>query len=134
MTDPEKRLQIRTSESDWLARLANAYKAESPAVLLDDASLGVNPEKETIFGMAIHAKTGIKQIYAVLSALGVGAIGAGMIIACFLDPEPTSKLAAVIATGAILVGTGGLSAIWIIADKKPPSVRLGSSGFEISWN
>ena len=37
------------------------------------------------------------------------------------------------AADIVLVATGGASAVWILADRKPPTVKAGPKGFEISW-
>jgi len=56
-----------------------------------------------------------------------------MVLIAFYDPEPTSKLALLIGSGVLLALTGGLSAIYILTKKKPPNIKVGKNGFEISW-
>jgi hypothetical protein len=59
--------------------------------------------------------------------------GAYLPIMAILDPEPFSRIAAALGTGAALILGGGFSAIRILAGHKPPTVKIGSKGFEISF-
>lgn len=137
---PRKRVRsksriIRTSSSRWLPHLAKAYKGHQPVSLVDDAGAGINPAKDTLFEMGRKAELTSKEALAVAVAVGMGALGAGMIVLAFLDPEPTSKLAILLAGGAVLIGTGGFAAIQILVDLKPPTVKRKKDGsFEISWD
>jgi hypothetical protein len=125
--------RVRTSQPKWFSELATAYKQRVSTLLIDDASLGIDPLNETLFMMAVRAKLGVSDITAACIALGMAAVGIAIIIAAFIDPEPTSKLSLLIAGGLVLILTGGGAAIQILVKTKPPSVRVGLKGFEINW-
>ena len=65
--------------------------------------------------------------------MGVSAAGMVMIVLAFLDPEPTSKLGLLIAGGTVALTSGGFMAVRILTKHKPPKVKVGPQGFEISW-
>jgi hypothetical protein len=129
----EEPLYLSTMDPHWFSKLAKAYKEQAPVVLKDDAKKGIDPINETLFTMGLKARLGVGEITAACIALGMSAVGVGVIIAAFYDPEPTSKLALALAGGILLVGTGGAFAIYILTNRKPPSVRVGPKGFEINW-
>ena len=56
-----------------------------------------------------------------------------MIAAALADPEPTSKLALLVAAGAISVIGGGFSAIRVLTRERPPSIEVGRSGIKVCW-
>ncbi len=126
-------LVVRTSQSGWLAILAKAYKDHTPTLIIDDANVGIDPANHSLFDMGRKANLSTADIVATCIAVGMAVTGVAMIILAFIDPEPTSKLALLVATGGILSITGGLSAIYILTKKKPPSIKVTSSGFEIAW-
>ena len=124
---------IKTSEEGWLAALAKLYKEQLPAIIIDDANVGINPADHTLFDMARKAELSTAEITAVCVACGMGIAGVSMVILAFFDPEPTSKLALLVGSGVVLALTGGLSAIYVLSKKKPPNIKVGKGGFEISW-
>lgn len=124
---------IKTSEQGWLAALAKLYKAQQPAIVIDDAKVGINPADHTLFDMARKADLSVAEITAVCIACGMGVAGVGMVLLAFFDPEPTSKLALLIGSGVVLALTGGLSAIYVLSHKKPPNIKVSQGGFEITW-
>jgi hypothetical protein len=124
---------INTMDPHWFSKLAKAYKDQIPVILKDDAKKGIDPINETLFAMGLKAKLGVGEITAACVAIGMSVVGVGIIIAAFLDPEPTSKLGLAIAGGIVLVASGGGTAIYILSNRKPPSVRIGPNGFEINW-
>lgn len=130
----EHQLVVRTSQPGWLAVLAKAYKEQTPTLIIDDANIGIDPINHSIFDMGRKAKLTVAEITATCVAVGMAASGVAMVILAFLDPEPTTKLGLLIASGAVLALTGGLSAIHILTKRKPPNIRVTSSGFEIAWN
>jgi len=127
-------LVVRTSQPGWLATLAKAYKDQTPALIIDDAGVGIDPVNHSLFEMGRHARLSIAEIAAACVAVGMAAAGVAMVVLAFVDPEPTTKLGLLIASGAVLALTGGLSAIHVLTKKKPPSIRVASNGFEISWD
>jgi len=127
-------LVLYTSDPQWFSKLAKAYKDEVPVILNDDAKKGVDPINETLFAMGLKAKLGVGEITAACVGIGMSAVGVGIIVMAFFDPEPTSKLGLAIAGGIMLVATGGGTAIYILSNRKPPSVRFGPRGFEINWD
>ena len=124
---------IRTSQSAWLKELSLAYKGKDSILLIDDANVGINPSQQSIFQMGLSAKLSTREIVAVCVALGMTAAGIAMVVLAFVDPEPTSKLGLLVGGGIVIVATGGGSAIYILVRLKPPRVRVGPEGFEITW-
>jgi hypothetical protein len=125
--------EIATSQSGWLLELTRAYKAKEPVRLVDDARIGINPETETLLLMGRKAHLSPHEWSAVLVCLGVSGLGAYLLVMAILDPEPFSKIAFALGTGALLVGTGGFMAVKVLTKMKPPSVRVTPLGFEIDW-
>jgi hypothetical protein len=125
---------IRTSERGWMQALANAYKERAPLLLIDDANVGIDPSTQTLFEMARHARLSTRELASVCVALGMSAVGIGMIVFAFIDPEPTSKLGLLIGGGAVCVFSGGYTAIHILTRHRPPHVKVGLGGIEISWS
>ena len=130
MTAP---LVIRTSSDDWFASLADAYKKKAPVRLIDDAALAVDPLAQNLLQMALLAGLTVAQISAALIALGMSAAGVAMVIAAILDPEPTSKLGLLVGAGFFLCLGGGMTAISILTNRRPPNVKVGPGVFEIAW-
>lgn len=124
---------IRTSEQGWLAALARLYREQKPIFIIDDAKVGINPEEHTLFDMARKADLSASEIAAVCVACGMGVAGVGMVLLAFFDPEPTSKLALLVGAGAVLALSGGFSAIYILSKRKPPNIKIGTDGFQITW-
>lgn len=126
--------RIRTSNTDWLKQVAKAYKARLPILLEDDAHLGINPQLDSLLRMGLKAGLSAREWIGVCVALGIAGVGIWLVVAAVLDPEPFSKVALVIVTGAVLLGTGGLMAIRVLTHLKPPNVRIFKTGvFEIYW-
>jgi len=126
-------LIVKTSESDWLQKIAQAYRAREALVIIDDGNVGINPHTDTVFAMGKKAKLNSKEWAAVLIALGMAGIGVHLLIAAIADPEPFSKMAFTIGAGAALTLGGGFGAIRVLTGQKPPEVRVTPRGFEISW-
>lgn len=124
---------IRTSEQDWLERLAKAYKQKRPTTLVDDAGIGIDPLKDSLHSMGKKAGLGMRGFAGVLVALGMGYFGVAIIATAFADPEPTSKLGLAIGAGAVMALGGGWGAIRILTGSKPPTVIVGPNGFRIEW-
>lgn len=124
---------IYTSEEAWLAKLATNYKNKTPTRLIDDAGYGVDPMVETLFNMARKAHLSACEIAGVCVALGMSAIGVGLVVLAFVDPEPTSKLGLLVAGGLFCILGGGYAAIQILTNQVPPNVKFGKDGFEIKF-
>ena len=124
---------IRTSERGWLAKLAAAYKEQRPILIIDDANVGIDPQNQTLLDMGRKANLSRAEITGVCVACGMSAAGVGMVVLAFFDPEPTSKLALLVGGGFFLVLTGGLTSIYILTKKKPPNIKVGKDGFDITW-
>jgi hypothetical protein len=128
-------LVIRTSSPGWLAALAGAYRWQRSVELIDDAHIGINPIRDTLLDMGKKAKLSHREWLAVLVALGIGFVGAYLLIMAILDPEPYSKIAFALATGGVLVASGGFAAIRVLVGHKPPTVRVSpAGGFEIFFD
>jgi hypothetical protein len=131
--ETNQELVVRTSEPDWLKTLALAYKNRKPLLLIDDAGLHVDPASFTLLQMVREVKLSHREIAGICVALGMSAAGIGMIVLAFVDPEPTSKLGLLVAGGVTSFVCGGWSAIRILTNLKPPSVRITARGIEIVW-
>jgi hypothetical protein len=131
--DQDKQV-IKTSTVGWLESLAKAYKERQAVILQDDAQIGIDPKSDTLLRMVLKAKLSPREIAGVVISLGVSVLGAWLVVMAVLDPEPYSKVAAVIATGAAMVLGGGFLAVRILTDVKPPNVVVGPRGFEIYWD
>ena len=127
-------LTIRTSEQGWLPQLAKAYRDHEQVVIIDDANVGIDPSSQTLFEMGLKSGLSRNDWMALLVAMGMGIFGAVVIVPAVLDPEPTSKLGLLIASGAVLGLGGGFSAIRILTKHKPPKVRVSANGIEIEWD
>lgn len=129
------RAPIRTSASGWLKDVAEAYRTRKPILIEDDAHLGINPKQDSLLRMGLKAQLSGREWAGVCLSVGVAGVGVWLIVMAVLDPEPFSKVALVIATGALLLGTGGLVAVRILTHLKPPNVRIFKTGvFEIYWD
>jgi len=131
--DTKENMIVRTSQPDWLSALAIVYKNRQPALIIDDAGLGVNPASYTLFQMVKEAGLSRREIAGVCVALGMSATGIAMVILAFVDPEPTSKLGLLVGGGLACVLCGGLGALRILTNLKPPYVRVTARGIEIGW-
>jgi hypothetical protein len=129
-----RELVIKTSQPNWLPKLTRAYKRRKRTLLVDDANVGINPQSETIIDMAKHAKLSPREWASVVTASGIGVVGAWLIVMAVLDPEPYSKVFGAIAAGGFLLSGGGFMAIRILTGHKPPNVRMSPRGFEITWD
>ena len=125
--------RIRTSEAGWLTKLAKLYKNEGAGVFVDDAKFGVDPATDSVFRMARKAHLTVAEIAAACIACGMGAAGVAIVVLAVLDPEPTSKLAVMTGGGVLLALTGGMAAIYVLSNKRPPNIKFKQGGFEISW-
>lgn len=127
-------LRVRTSSKGWMSEVAKAYRERAPFTLEDDAEIGVDPRSDTLLNMGRKGNLTQREWIGVLICLGVAATGAWLLVMAVLDPEPYSKVAAAIATGAVLLGSGGFYAVRILTHVKPPKVKVSSKGvFEIGW-
>ncbi len=126
-------LTIRTSEQGWLPQLVKAYRNRDQIVIVDDAHVGIDPVNQSLLDMGLKSGLSRNDWTAVVVAAGMGVFGAVIIVLAILDPEPTSKLGLLIASGALLAWGGGHSAIRILTKHKPPKVRVSTSGIEIDW-
>jgi hypothetical protein len=135
LVKPMSDLSIHTSSTDWLRQLALAYKARMAVTLVDDAGLGINPINETLLDMGRKAHLAAKDWIAVLIALGVGAVGAWLIVMAVLDPEPYSKIGFALGAGTVMTMGGGYSAIRVITGHRPPNVTISpSGGFQLRFD
>jgi len=133
--DKDQQLKtIQTSEPKWLEAVAKAYKKKSAVKLIDNAHLGIDPRKDTILKMGRKGSLSMQEWMAVLVSLGVAGAGAILLYMAIIDPEPFSKIALALATGAVLTFGGGAMAVKILTNVKPPKVKVFPGGFEISWD
>jgi len=132
--DTKLPITIRTSETGWLARLTNAYAEKAEVEVVDDANVGIDPANQTLIQMGIKGKLSRKQWTAASIAAGMTVFGAVVIVLAVLDPDPTSKLGLLIASGAVLTLSGGFSAIGILTRQKPPTIEMSRNGIFIRWD
>lgn len=126
---------IRTSNSDWIKRLAAAYKDRLDVNVLDDAHLGIDPREQSLYEMTKRANLTARDIVGVVVACGMSVVGAGLLVAAFLDPEPLSKMGLAVGGGITMVLGGGYTAVAILIGRKPPSVAIKANGaFGIRWD
>jgi hypothetical protein len=130
----EAETTIRTSQTGWFPRLAQAYRDRKSLLLVDDAGVGIDPQSQSLVAMGIMAGLSLADWAAVAVAIGVSAAGVMMVVLAFLDPEPTSKLGLLVGGGAVCVLTGGLTAVGILTRRRPPTIEMTTSGFKISWD
>lgn len=133
MTEQIPDLVIRTSEPEWFSRLAKVYKERRPVTVVDDANVGIDLSAQSLLEIGLKARLSRREWMAVLVSLGLSAVGVWMIAAALADPEPTSKLALLVAAGAISLIGGGFSAIRVLTKERPPSVEVGRSGIKVRW-
>lgn len=126
--------EIRTSEPGWLPRLTQAYRQRAQVELIDDAAVGVDPATQSLLQMGVAGKLSRKEWTAVTVSAGMTLFGAGLVIAAIIDPDPTSKLGLLVASGAILALTGGFQTIRLLTRQKPPNITISPKGIHIDWN
>jgi hypothetical protein len=129
-------IEIRSSESEWILKLSQAYKDRVPVIFVDDAVTGFDPRNDTIFSFGQRSGFTRTDWEKVLGCLGVSVVGIVLIVLAMIDPEPTSKLAILVAGGVILACTGGAAALFVVTGLKPPTVKVHAGAgqkFEMSW-
>jgi len=124
---------IRTSEKDWLARLTRAYRERAEVDLVDDAGVGIDPASQSLLQMGLSGKLTRREWTAVGISGGMTLFGAGLVVAALVDPDPTSKLGLLVASGALLALTGGFQTIHLLTREKPPSITISPRGIHIDW-
>jgi hypothetical protein len=126
-------INVRTSQKGWFGRLAKAYRERFPALIVDDAGVGIDPAADSLVSMGLKAGLSPAEWTAVGVSIGISAAGITMVVLAFLDPEPTSKLGLLVGGGAVCVMTGGFSAIRILTKLRPPTVEVSPRGIRITW-
>jgi hypothetical protein len=124
---------IRTSERGWFAALVRAYKEERPVRVIDDAGVGFDPNDDTLFDCACRSHLAPREIIAACLAGGMSLVGALLMLAAVVDPEPASKVSLFVVTGGLLTASGTWAAVYILTSKKPPNVKVGPQGAELWW-
>ena len=125
--------KIQTSQRNWFKRLAIAYRHRMAVTVIDDAKIGFDPRIESLFAIGKRADLTVAEWLGAAVAVGTGAAGLWMIRLAIVDPEPTSKLGALVLGGVACVFTGTATATWILTNRKPPSVEIAPGGIRISW-
>ena len=128
-----EQVEIRTSGHGWLKELARSYKGRRRVRVIDDADFGIDPSMESLFDMGRRANLSGPEWVGVVVSLGLGGAGLWLVRLAVVDPEPTSKLWLLVGGGCLALVAGGGMAIWILTDRKPPTVRASANGFELSW-
>jgi len=126
--------RIKTTSPSWFRELTKAYRERNSVLLVDDGMIGIDPAGDSLLDIGKKAKLSKEQWAGVIVSLGVSASGVGLVVAAILDPEPTSKLGLLIVGGTTCILTGGLSAIRILTNKKPPNVKVGPDGIHLNWD
>jgi hypothetical protein len=131
----EPRAIIHTSAEGWLKQVAEYYREKREFTLIDDANVGVDPRKDSVVTMGRKASLTRHEWTGVLVSVGIAGVGAWLVVMAVLDPEPYSKVMSAILAGAALVGGGGLTAVRILTQVKPPDISVDRSGtFHIRWS
>lgn len=97
---------IRTSDKKWLGKALDCYKTKVAFEFLDDVPIGIGHD-DLVSAVALIAaaknSSAItwQQIVGMLTGLGMSGIGIWMIAVAVADPEPTSKLAILLAGGVV---------------------------------
>ena len=128
-------LTVRTTDPGWFAQVVSAYNSRLPIDVIDDAAVGFDPQRLTLFEIGIRARLSRNEWLAALSLVGVTALGGYMVVAAILDPEPTSKLGLLVLAGTTLALSGSFGAVRVLTHLKPPTVTIasGRSKIEIRW-
>ena len=116
--------EVRTSDPKWLERLADFYRKHRTVFIKNDAGLAIDPTKQSLLQMGRAGRLARSQWLGVVTSLGISVFGAYLIVAAILDPEPTSKLGLLVASGALLVAGGGLHG-GAVADRSETSQCAG---------
>ena len=123
---------IKTSQPGWAKVLATNYKKRRPFTLQDDAGLGIDPAKDSLFQMLKEGSLSRAEVAGVLLSLGLAGIGARVITLAIVDPEPVTKVA--LTLGGLAVSSFGVgNAFLVLTRRKPGTVEVTSSGFKVSW-
>jgi hypothetical protein len=125
---------VRTSARGWVGALAKSYRNRHSILLIDDAKVGIDPARQSLFAMGIKARVSMEEWIAVGVSIGMSAAGTVMVVFAFLDPEPTSKLGLLVGGGAVCVLAGGFTAIRILTRLRPPNISAGPGGIRITWD
>ncbi|WP_169917405.1 hypothetical protein, partial [Oceanospirillum multiglobuliferum] len=67
-------ITIRTSEDGWLKKLAEAYKNETPVMIIDDADVGIDLSNQSLFDMGKQADLSNREIAAVAISCGMSRV------------------------------------------------------------
>lgn len=132
--DDKKSLEvIRTSDPRWLEQVVRHYTRKERFQLLDDARLGLGPDdlKSAVDLLRALKKRNVprRQLWQVLTGIGISSVGIALVLAAILDPEPTSKLGILLAGGVVLILTGGLSILKALGQTW--MVRVGKGLFTV---
>ncbi len=125
---------VRTSDKDWLPRLTQAYRDRVQVELIDDACLGIDPATQSLLQMGLAGRLTRKEWTAVAISGGMTVFGATMVILAIVDPDPTSKLTLLVASGALLALTGGFQTVRLLTRQTPPNIVISPKGIRIEWN
>jgi hypothetical protein len=123
---------IRTSNEKWLEIAIECYTKKTAFDFEDDAKLGITSEDLSSAVSLIRAakKSGAvtwQQVGTILTGLGMSGVGIWMIAVAVADPEPTSKLAILLAGGVLMALTGSLSILWALGHKWRVAAQHGDS-------
>jgi hypothetical protein len=105
---------IKTSEDNWLDSALRRYKDKSPFTLIDDARIGLSADDVQSGIKLIGATKRVqratwKQIFQIVTGLGMSSVGLALLYIAWVDPEPWSKLAVITAGGVLLFASGSFA-------------------------
>ena len=128
-----KDVVVRTDEAGWAKRVAKQFKNRQAFRLVDDASLGVDPTQQSLYGMMASANLGRSEWTGVLVMLGVSALGARILTAALGSAVAPPVAVAFTLVGGAMTLWGAGSAYKTLTGIAPGAVKVSPSSFDISF-
>ncbi len=123
---------VKTSDPEWFAEVLEHYKKRTRFILQDDAGIGVTPDSlrsgVALIGAMRSAGMSKREILQVLAGLGICGVGIWLVLIAVWDPEPTSKLAILLAGGVSLLATGSVAILRALGQSWHVTIRGNGPG------
>jgi hypothetical protein len=129
-------MKIITSDNEFIKKILQLFKKGKSFEVYDDEGYGFKKEDfENAFNFLkkIKETTGLSwnEIGQILTGIGLSAAGIWIVRLAIIDPEPTSKLGLLVASGAILILSGGFAILKAFGSKWNVNVNLRGNKFSI---